>query len=279
MRFLEETADKRSHKDDKGRLAWLHHLLGGKCLDEIDRTLIDHIKAERIKIASKSTANRYLSLIRRVLRRAALEWEWIDKVPNIRLFPEDGGRVRSLSREEFRRLHRELPPHLADMALFAVVTGLRQSNVKGLRWECVDLELRHAWVIAKEHKNGKYHSVPLNDDAMAVLLKRQGQHPVYVFTYEDKPIHQVSTKAWRHALERAGIEDFRWHDLRHTWATWHRQAGTPTYELQRLGGWKTPAMVERYAHIAPEGLQRSASRIDNVLGYASATPETLRDKL
>lgn len=273
VRFLGESASNRQLHDDKAKLLWLHPELGGKHLDEIDRDVIDRIKAKRARIASKATANRYLSLIRRVLRKAALEWEWIDKVPNIRLFPESGGRVRALTLDEFWCLHRELPPHLADMALFSVATGLRQSNVKGLRWTQVNMELRHAWVTAEEHKNGKPHAVPLNDPAMAILMKRQGQHPTHVFTYEGKPINQVATKAWRNALERAGIEDFRWHDLRHTFATWHRQAGTPTHELQRLGGWKTPAMVERYAHIAPEGLQAAASRLDNVLGYATATPE------
>jgi integrase len=82
-----------------------------------------------------------------------------------------------------------------------------------------------------------------------------------VFTYEGNYIIQVSTKAWWNALERAGIKDFRWHDLRHTWATWLRQAGAPTHSLQRLGGWKTLAMVERYAHIAPEPVpaQRQAA--------------------
>jgi integrase len=275
VRFLEETVEKRCHGDDKARFVWLDAELGGKYLDQIDRDVIDRIKAQRAKIATKATANRYLSLIRRVLRKAALEWEWLDKVPNIRLFQEGGGRVRALTFDDFLRLYRELPAHLADMALFSVATGLRQSNVKGLRWTNVNLDLRHAWVQAEEHKNGKPHAVPLNDTAMAVLLKRQGQHSSHVFTYEGKPIIQVSTKAWRNALERAGIDDFRWHDLRHTFATWHRQAGTPTHELQRLGGWKTLAMVERYAHIAPEGLQKAASRLDNVLGYAMATPEIL----
>lgn len=100
---------------------------------------------------------------------------------------------------------------------------------------------------------------------MQVLQKRRGDHLTHVFTYEGKPIVQVNAKAWRAALKRAGIEDFRWHDLRHTFATWHRQAGTPTRELQRLGGWRTLEMVERYAHVAPEGLQVAASRLDNVL--------------
>src|SRR5450830_426773 len=93
-----------------------------------------------------------------------------------------------------------------------------------------------------------------------------GRHPSHVFTYEGNPIVQVNTKAWRNALQRAGIQYFRWHDLRHTFATWHREAGTPTHELQRLGGRKTQSMVERYAHVAPEGLQLAASRLDAYLG-------------
>jgi len=74
---------------------------------------------------------------------------------------------------------------------------------------------------------------------MDVLERRQGGHSTHVFTYKGNPVVQVNTKAWHKALEWAVIENFRWHDLRHTLATWHREAGTPTHELQRLGGWKT----------------------------------------
>jgi integrase len=108
--------------------------------------------------------------------------------------------------------------------------------------------------------------VPLNQAATDVLERRQDDHPTDVFTYEgNNPIVQVNTKASRNTLQRAGIQDFRWHDLRHTFATWHREAGTPTHELQRLGGWKTQSMVERYAQVAPEGLQFAASRLDSFL--------------
>jgi len=113
---------------------------------------------------------------------------------------------------------------------------------------------------------------------MDVLQRQIGKHSTYVFTYQGHPVVNVSTKAWTNALERAGIDNFRWHDLRHTFATWHRQAGTPTHELQRLGGWKTLSMVERYAHVAPEGLQIAAGRLDNVLqGYVLATPNEERN--
>lgn len=156
------------------------------------------------------------------------------------------------------------------LAGFSVATGLRQANVKGLEWRFVDLERAHAWIPATQHKNGRPHSVPLNAMAMDVLRRREGQHPTYVFTYKGSPVSNVYTKAFKAALGRAGIEDFHWHDLRHTFATWHRQAGTPTHELQRLGGWKTQSMVERYAHVAPEGLQVAASRLDAFAGQLIA---------
>jgi integrase len=212
-------------------------------------------------------------LIRAILRRACNEWEWIDRVPKFKMFKEAEGRVRSLSPQEFQRLIAELPTHLADMAVFAVATGLRQANVKGLEWAYVSMDRQHAWIPGDKHKNGKPHSVPLNEMALAILRKQLGKHPTRVFTFRGEPIGQVNTKAWTAALERAGIEDFKWHDLRHTFATWHRQAGTPTHELQRLGGWKTGAMVERYAHVAPEALQGAANRLDAFGGYAVATPD------
>lgn len=273
VRWLLETKHKATHGEDKAKLRWLDPYLGGKQLEEIDRTLIDRIKFDRDKIASAGTTNRYLALVRAVLRRACDEWEWIDRVPKFKLFKEAEGRVRSLSLAEFERLCAELPQHLADMARFAVATGLRQANVKGLQWEFVDMGRAHAWIPGSQHKNGNAHSVPLNEMALSVLRRQIGKHPVWVFTYLGQPVQQVSTRAWREALERAGIEDFRWHDLRHTFATWHRQAGTPTYELQRLGGWKTGAMVERYAHVAPEALQGAAARLDVIAGYVPATPQ------
>lgn len=240
----------------------VHPHLGGKDLVDINRVLLDQVRAVRAKGMAPATANRYMALVRTILLRACNEWEWIDRVPKVGMMKDSGGRMRSLTREEFSRLMTELPEHLADMAKFSVATGLRQVNVTRLLWRQISLERLHLCVGADQHKNGNAHAVPLNQAALSVLQKRQGVHPTQVFTYEGKNIVQVNTKAWRNALVRAGIEDFLWHDLRHTFATWHREAGTPIHELQRLGGWKTQSMVERYAHVAPEGLQIAACRLD-----------------
>ena len=118
-----------------------------------------------------------------------------------------------------------------------------------------------AWIHADQAKGRKAIPVPLNSEALAVVREQTGRNQTVVFTFDGRPILQPNTKAWRKALVRAGIDDFRWHDLRHTWASWHVQAGTPLHVLQELGGWETSAMVRRYAHLAPEHLAEHAARI------------------
>lgn len=94
-----------------------------------------------------------------------------------------------------------------------------------------------------------------------------GQHPQFCFTFRGKPIGwQVSSSAWLRAVEQAGLTDIRFHDLRHTWASWHRQAGTSCDELKDLGGWKSRQMVDRYAKFATENLAVAASRIESNMG-------------
>ena len=119
-----------------------------------------------------------------------------------------------------------------------------------------------AWIHSDQSKSRKAIAVPLNEDALQVLSKRSGKHPVFVFTYKDQPAARTTTKAWKQALKRAGIDDFRWHDLRHTWASWHVQSGTSLQELMELGGWASFEMVLRYAHLAGEHLKQAARRVE-----------------
>ncbi|WP_200332693.1 site-specific integrase [Thiocystis violacea] len=168
----------------------------------------------------------------------------------------------------------ELPEHLADMVRFSLATGLREANVTGLCWSQVDLERKVAWIHPDQAKARRAIGVPLNNDAVCVLRRWQGRHPERVFAYakprkglapEWVPIAEANSAAWYKALKRAGIENFRWHDLRHTWASWHVQNGTPLHVLQELGGWASFAMVQRYAHLSPEHLAEHAARIETGL--------------
>ena len=152
------------------------------------------------------------------------------------------------------------------MAAFALSTGLRRANVTGLTWDQVDLARRLAWVHPDQARGRKAIGVPLNDTAIAILHAEVGRHPERVFTYEGRPVFQVSSKAWYKALKRAEIEDFRWHDLRHTWASWHVQNGTPLFALQEMAGWETEKMVRRYAHLAVGHLAVYADNVKIIHG-------------
>jgi len=262
IRWLKEKAHKATIAADKMHLRWLDQHLRGMELSFISRDLIDRlIKAKQAEGVSPATVNRMLQVLRALLRMAERDWGWIDKAPIIRLLPELKRRVRWLTRDEADRLLAELPEHLEAMVRFSLATGLRQRNVMELSWSQVDLGKRLAWIHPDQAKARKAIAVPLNAEAMLVLRKLEGLHPEHVFGYRGKPVKQVNTKAWKAALKRAGIEDFRWHDLRHTWASWHVQAGTPQHILQELGGWETPLMVRRYAHLSAEHLAPYAEKI------------------
>lgn len=262
VRWLKESSHKATIDNDKIHLRWLDQFLGGKQLDTISRALIDRITdAKLAEGVRNATVNRVLEVLRAILRRCVDQWEWLDRAPKVRMLKEPTRRIRFLDRAEVQRLLDCLPPHLAEMAAFTLATGLRRANVTGLQWSQVDMVRRLAWIHPDQAKARKAIAVPLNADAVAIIRRWLGKHPTHVFSFRGKPITQVSTKAWYQALERAEILDFRWHDLRHTWASWHVQSGTPLFALQELGGWESPEMVRRYAHLSAEHLAPYADRL------------------
>jgi integrase len=262
VRWLKEQSHKATAGEDVTKLRWVDQFLGGKPLDVITRASIDRLTdAKLAQGCSNATVNRTLEVLRAILRKCVNEWEWLDRAPQIRMLKEPTRRIRFLTQEEAQRLLAALPPHLADMAAFSLATGLRASNVTGLQWPQVDLVRRLAWVHADQAKARKAIPVPLNAESVVLVRKWLGKHPTHVFSYRGKPITEVSSRPWYAALRAAGIEDFRWHDLRHTWASWHVQNGTPLYALQEMGGWSSTEMVRRYAHLAAGHLAPFAERL------------------
>jgi integrase len=152
---------------------------------------------------------------------------------------------------------------MRDAALVAVSTGLRESELFGLTPAHIDLAQRNAWVANDKAKSGRARSVPLNDDACDVIERRLRQTKRYVFTREgnDKRISMHDYYTFERACQHIGIEDFHWHDLRHTWASWHIQQGTPLMALKELGGWETLEMVRKYAHLAPNHIAAHANAV------------------
>ena len=255
-RWMKERTDKRSLDRDVSMARWLEPHLKGKVFAMITnddvRAIVEMKKAE----TTASNANHYLKFIKSLFNRS-VDWKYVNANPiTMKPYPAPKARVRFLAEDEMKRLMAELPYHLRVMAEFSVLTGLRMSNVTGLRWNRVDMKRRVAWIHGAEYKTGHDHAVPLSDRALEILEGEFGAHPEFVFTYNGYPVTNTNTAAWQKALKRAGIDNFRWHDLRHTFASYHAMNGTPLLTLKHLGGWRSLEMVNRYAHLSAEGARQ-----------------------
>lgn len=283
-RWVEAHQHKRSLKKDQHNLHWLHPWLGDKYLDEINSELLADIAAARRAQprdkaregrktnpdgprTSQATADKMLALVRSILRAAA-SWGWLDSVPAIKLAPPPSDEdYRWLTRDDAAKLHDALADHLRPMYLLSLSTGLREQNVLRLEWTRVDLARKSLRITAAAAKGKRAIGVPLNRDALAILQAQQGQHVKWVFP-GDGPKGEPFTRANNHGFKaaqiRAGIAPLRWHDLRHTWASWHVMAGTSLRSLMELGGWRSYKSVLRYAHLSPDHLAADAARLEGL---------------
>jgi integrase len=273
-RWKGEATGRDADRDAK-RLAWFAQYLDDVALVEITPALIAKLRTVRTTEAAKrgnkrtdgkSTANRYMALLRMILRKAQREWDWLDKVPPVPMVNMQKREPRFITRQQARELLKQLAPlpHLQALAEFCLETGLRMRNATGLTWQQVDMRRKLLVVPASRAKAGETIAIPLSARALAILKEQQGGHDQYVFTVKRPqhrqavPFSDANGAAFKAAAKAAGIPWLRWHDLRHTWASWHIQAGTPPHVLQELGGWKSYDMVRRYGHLTVDHLRQFA---------------------
>ena len=232
----------------------LDEFLDGMPIADIRRADVVEIRDTMLEEGKKpATVNRYLTVLRSILIKARDDWEWVDKVPKIERLREEE-RVHFITKAQAKRLCELLPKHLERMVRFTLATGLRSSNVRNLKWSHIDLSRQLMSIPGSEMKNGRDFVTPLNSMAIEVLKSQRDLHEDFVFVYRGKPVKQCNTRAFRDACAKAGIQGTRFHDLRHTWASWHVQSGTHTAKLRELGGWSNDQMVQRYAHLGREHL-------------------------
>lgn len=296
VRWLDDRSAKDTIEKDRANLLWLDPHLGILYLDEISEDLLREVARVRgsepankratsaprtapnkrrkpavapagrpPKRTSPATVNRMLALIRSILRAARDEWKWGTPVPVVPMLAEPQHDVPVVTRDMAARVFSELPAHLRPLFAFALSVGLREQNVLRLRWDDVDMARASARIPGMQTKAGKPIPVPLNADALAILQRQRAEHPVGEWAFPSPrgaPYTRANNTAWRSARMRAGVPWLRWHDLRHAWAQWHAQAGTPLLALKELGAWSSLAMVERYAAFAVDHLADHARRIE-----------------
>ena len=258
-KFVMENQHKRSINDDVSRLKGMMPWIGRVPLDRVHKgTLQPWIDHRRKQGASVGTINHGLKVVRRILNLAATEWvgdhglTWILAAPKIAMLPDTNKRQPyPLSWEEQTQLFKELPCHLAVMALFAVNTGCRDREICNLRWDwevkVPELTTSVFIVPRSEVKNGEERFVVLNSVAVSVVNARRGVHPRYVFTYRGKPISHILNNGWRAARVRAGLPQVRVHDLKHIFGRRLRAAGVSFEDRQDLLGHRSGQITTHYS--------------------------------
>lgn len=271
--LMEHSAPNKApgtHRRDKSLADHILQSFASHALTTVRPALLSDYKVRRrSEGAAPKTINDELKLLSHAYKLAIIEWEWVTENPVVRVSRE---RVRNLierwlTLDEERRLLEASPLWLREIILFALHTGLRQGEILNLQWSHIDLFRKTLMIL--EQKNGGKDTLPVNDTAVGILIARakiQKAQSGYVFSSEVGGRRDARNllRAFYVALNGAAISKFRFHDLRHSWATRLVQAGVDIYTVQKLGRWKTVSMVMRYAHHYPESLRSGVQTLDRL---------------
>ena len=249
--------NKKSWKMDYFHLEELKKFFKGKYLYEITASDIEKFKIERLKKVSPSTVNRQLGVLRGMFNKA-IAWGKLEKSPmrTVDFLKEPKGRLRFLEREEIPRLLSNSTKKLRPIVTVAIFTGMRRGEIFRLKWH--DIDFRRNIITLLDTKNGDKREVPMNEQVKTALIRvpKNPESP-YVFCNEEgQPLHDVRKSFWT-ALRKSGIKDFRFHDLRHTFASQLVMSGIDLNTVRELLGHKDMTMTLRYSHLSPSHKQRA----------------------
>ena len=237
-------------------------------LKDIDSRMLHDYAALRRRTIKEATLHRELAVIQAIMNKSKREG-LLGSVPSFPKVKLPKGRTRWLTIDEEKRLLKASPDHLRLVIMFALDTGGRRSEIFKLDWRRVDLS--HNRIVFVETKNGEDRAIRLTDRARVILEHLGTNESGPVFTFKGKALASV-TSSFERARRIAGLEDVRFHDLRHTFASRLVQRGVPLYEVMQLTGHKSLVMVQRYAHLAPEFQERAISALNDVVGPAKDQP-------
>ena len=258
--------NKKSYSTDVGRTKLIKKFFG-------ESTLIMDIKPEKIEKfkdflidegRSKTTVNRYLEQLHTAFK-LAVDNGYLLKNPSqsVKKFPVKNYTVRYLKEDEEERLLKVLPEYLKRIVLVALNTGLRKSNILNLRWEQINFDFKFIEVL--ENKGNKHILLPLND----CLLKLFEETPVeeregYVFVNPETGLpYKDIKKAWATALKAAEIENFRFHDLRHTVGTRLAKENVPVNVIKEILAHSDVKTTMRYVHCTQGAKLEALSKLNS----------------
>ncbi len=260
---LPELADQRNRKR---QLDWWRSQLGPFVLADITAEVISDFKAqlrkEKVRSGDKrspATVNRFLAALSHVFTIAQKEWHWVEQNPvfSVAKLDEPAGRVRFLDDHERKDLLKACRDSedalLYPVVILALSTGARKGEILSLRWPDVDLQRQVA--VLRNTKNGETRALPLAGEALKELKSLSKVRRIdvdYVFPGKSPKRPATIDRAWRKSVDTAGVSDFRFHDLRHSCASYLAMNGASLAEIAAVLGHKTLAMVKRYSHLSEQ---------------------------
>ncbi len=258
--FAYYKANRRSRSVERHETSWvaLQPVFADKRLSEITPLDLERYRRNRQKVGkSDVTINRELAMMRN-LYSMAVKWGKADKNPvkEVKLAKENNQRIRYLTHEEEERLIAACQEHLQPVVIAAIHTGFRKSELLSLTWDDVNFQRRVVTVQAGYAKNGESRSVPMNDVLKRTLELSKTFEGAVFRNRHGQPYKSVNT-AFTNAVKRAEIEDFTFHDLRHTFASRLVMGGVDLPTVKELMGHKDITMTLRYAHLSDDHKQKA----------------------
>jgi integrase len=274
VNYLSWARRQRSFKSKEGYIKQLDLTFGNCQLRKINTLFIEEWQTERLAFNKPATVNRHLATLKHMFTKAE-EWGFtnedvIKKIRKVKLLPENNKRLRYLSKNECRALIDACADssvlHLKPIVITAIHTGMRKEELLSLEWEKhVDLE-NNLILLGNETKSGKRREIPINRSLKKTLLSLIiNINSPYVFTDTEGKRFKDVKKSFKSACAKAGIKDFRFHDLRGTCCSHLVMAGVDLVTVKELMGHQSLAMVLRYVGLAPNHKVKAVELLDNAL--------------
>jgi integrase len=243
---------------EKQRLKQIKASLGQKKLHEIDAQVVEAFRNEYRKRAPSASGINHMIKPLKAIFKMATAWGYLRANPlrDVKLLKEPPGRVRFLTVEALRTLHTRARADVKPWIILAAYTGLRKSALHALTWSDINPDTR---VLTVNNSKGRAYEVYLHDEVLKVLeVLPKSTTNLHVFQ------QRFDNRPFRRACTAAGLQNFHFHDLRHTYATWLRESGADPMTIAQLMGHRVAAMTGRYAHLTLAQMKRAIEKLPSL---------------
>jgi integrase len=283
LEYVKWAERQRAFKQKRLVVIQLVNQFGHYPLRRFDTRMIEQFQTERIQKGNKpGTVNRLISIMKHMFTKAVdwnmVEDETLKRVRRAKLLEENNRRLRYLSKDECQALINNCDGHLKPIVIMAMNTGMRKGEILNLKWDNVDL--KHDFILLDMTKNGERREIPINStlkETLSRMIRRVNVPYVFISNKTGERYGNLQ-RSFNTACRRAGIKDFHFHDLRHTFASQLVMAGIDLTTIKELLGHKTLTMTLRYAHLAPSHKVKAVDILDSTINKTSTIQKLYKMK-